>query len=282
MRYALSALVVAVALALRAYVHAPRWSPDGNRYAAMARSTPQPRPFAFRWLMPRLLGPTMLPWRIASALGMVASAALVSTLTGSPWAGALLACSPLVRLACELPVLTDSVAMALGLWSAVAATRQQWALSCALAALAGACRESAPIWASVWSGSPLPLLGLVTVKWWAKVGPRDGDVYCGRPLKEVAARIWRERRHDPLSWSHAMGWGPVLPLAAFGASWDRPTALACIALALAYAQLAIATDKARLYLWAMPALLPLAVRAVDARWLCVACVVYALVPYREV
>lgn len=280
--YVLSAFVVAVALALRWYAGGDRLSPDGLRYFALARGIPQPSPFHRRWLLPRLLGTSLWRWRVVTWAATIAMGPLLCAYTGSPWAAALFAGLPLVRVAAMFPVLVDAPAMALALGSAVAWQRGHSSLAAILWTLSGTVRETGPVFAVCFAGTPWAILGLVGVPWFMSPGPKDGDVYCGRPLLETAARIWRERRHEPLSLAHAAGWGPLLVLAPLGAAWDRATLLAGLAIAVAYAQLVVATDKGRLYLWAAPAVIALAVRSVPAPWLAAACVVGCLVPYRDV
>lgn len=49
-------------------------TPDGLRYLAMARGDGAPKPYHYRWLLPRLLGEDKTKWRavsIGSLLGMV-------------------------------------------------------------------------------------------------------------------------------------------------------------------------------------------------------------------
>lgn len=241
--------------ALAAFAYLVHWyrtgqglSPDGEYYLRTVAREPVPKPYSFRWALPRLLGDRLWSWRAASAAGVIGAAALME-----PRAAWLFLWLPMTSLNVRLPVLVDAPAFALALGSAVAASRGWWSLSAALGLAAGACKESAPVFAAAWSLSPWPLLGLLAAAWWRWPAPPD------QPWLE---RPWSSARRDPLDWRRLLlPWGAVLPLAWAGMGWDRATFAAGVALVLGYSQLLRSMDDARLYQWAFPAVAVLACRA---------------------
>lgn len=239
------------ALALLAY--ATHWyrtghalSPDGGYYLRPAAE--RPRPYSLRWLAPAVLGGRPWAWAAVSAASIVGAAWLLP-----PRAAWLFLWLPMTALNVRLPVLVDAPAFLAALGSAWAASRGQTWLAVALGLLAGATKESAPVFAAAWSLSPWPLLGLLAAGWWRRPAPAD------QPWLE---RPWSSARRDPLDWRRMLlPWGAVLPLAWAGAAWDRATLSAGVALVLGYAQLLRSMDDSRLYQWAFPAVAVLACRA---------------------
>lgn len=241
-------LLPLAACAVHVYRTGQGLSPDGRYYALSAKGERVPRPYSLRWALPLTLGDRAWAWQAASFIGIVVTAWLLD-----PRAAWLFLWLPMTALNCRLPVLVDAPAFALALGSALAASRGWWALSVALGLAAGACKESAPVFAAAWSLSPWPLLGLLAAGWWRRAAAPD---------QEWLERPWSSARRDPLDWRRMLlPWGAVLPLAWAGAAWDRATLAAGVALVLGYAQLLRSMDDARLYQWAFPAVAVLACRA---------------------
>lgn len=243
----MGALAAILAYAVHWYRAGWGLSPDGEYYMLLSEGARVPRPYSLRWGLP-LLAQQLWVWVFFSMLGLLVTGYLLE-----PRAAWLFVWLPMVALNVRLPVLVDAPAFALALGSATAASQGQTGLSVALGLAAGATKESAPVFASAWSLSPWPLLGLLAAGWWRRPAPPD------KPWLE---RPWSSARRDPLDWRRMLlPWGAVLPLAWAGAGWDRWTLAAVLSLGLGYAQLLRSMDDSRLYQWAAPAVLVLACRA---------------------
>lgn len=245
-----------VALAAEWWAHRATLTPDGLTYLR-ARAVGEGRiaiggwepcqPFRLRWLLPWLWRQTrdpMLAGRYSCYVGCVLSAALVGHLGG--WRAELLFLAlPLWSCWVRHPWQIDAPAMALAL---LAATSDTWWVVVLISLVAGAAKESAPLFAAVYAWSPLPLVGLlvplVSDMLLPAGEPRDAaeGAIVGRPW--ASARVY----HGPALHDVSMvaPWGAVL-LAGACPTWQLGAALA-----LGYGQLLVAVDRARLYLWAAP------------------------------
>lgn len=236
-----SALAAALYILVVKWHHRPRVTPDGYWYQRMPIA---PSPFRRRWLAPTLSG--HLSWEWISVLSVLVAAPLMSQFAGGPLATLLYLGLPgLVLFNLQCPVLVDAPAFALALGAAVASQSGHPVLAVLLSLLAGACKESAPLFAAAWTLNPWLLLGVLGARWW---GPK------GSGARELVADM--RRRHDFNRWdAYLLPWGAlVVLLPAAGLTWP-----AALSLALGYAQLAIATDTSRLYQWAAPAVIAAAV-----------------------
>lgn len=257
-------------------------SPDGAFYRALARGEAVPRPYAYRWLAPWLLGPRQETW--AGWLGVcltISVASLVWVTPGSARQGvfivALFLGLPMVRLWLRLPVLVDASAFAAGLGAWIAFRSGEMALGVGLSLVAGAFKESAPIFIAAWSLNPLALLGLAAVPWWRK----------GSPAREAwLTQPWQAARQTHQGMNPVtllLPWGMVAIVAPLGATQVGLWALvsAGLSLSLGYAQLLRSQDAARLYQWAFPALIPLIVAGTPEAWLVLVAGLHLLAqPYR--
>lgn len=224
-------------------------SPDGRYY----RHVNRPQPYRRRWLLPALLGAGLAPWLVTNAAALVVLGMVAELLTGR-WEAAFLLCSlPGVGWICaRFPILVDAPSMAFGL-AAVALWPVHPALGILCALLSGACKESGPIFAAAWGWNPWLLAGLLAVRWWGR-GYATGD----RWLRPAAEIFERERvTHGRPWWRDTLGWGALLPLAWIGGISKE----AALAAAIAFGSTLIASDRARLWAWAAPALVVCAMHA---------------------
>lgn len=193
-------------------------SPDADEYLA---ERPAP-PFGRRWFTRGACGGSIWHWRILTWSSVVVLVALLARDLGPLPALAFLGLS-MVRTWVRIGVTPDAYAF---LAAYAATVPGPWYTRVAWALMAGGSRETAPVFAALWSWSPLPLVGLLAVPWWRP----------GAPL-----RLFRP----------AWGIGPWGFLPAL-ISWDVRAA-ACVV--VGYAQCLIASDGARLYQWACVPLL---------------------------
>ncbi len=217
---------------------------DGARYTS---GTAQPSPFHRRfhaWPASLLTVATWLSlFLLASTLGSWQRAALFASLPG-------------VWMCVVMPTTVDLPAMALAFSSSLlCATHPVWAA--VLSLLAGAIHERGPCFAALYAWSPIPLIGLLAVQWWAKKAPAN------HASPELADRLvghtslvdtWLAHKpHVDLLNDGGLVWAMrgVVPLAA----WLGAPLHAWLALGLAFASRLIATDTARSLMWAAPILL---------------------------
>lgn len=229
-------------------------SPDASFYLLMGEKTEVPQPYWRRWYLPRVLGTSVWRWRVVSWGALVATSTLLAGWKGT--AAALFFISlPVFRVNVCLPVLTDAVAFFSALVAAHAWTTGHPYTAVGWVLLAGACKESAPVFAAIFAWHPALLIGLAAVRWW---GGTPSDIPWLRGGFRGLLTHFRGQ-HDFLDWkTMLLPWGIVLPLAVVYTT--HPLQLA-VALLVGYAQLLIASDRARLYQWAA---FPVCVAAANA------------------
>lgn len=280
------ACVLLAALVWLAVVYAQpqQVSPDGERYVAMAVGVTQPSPFHRRWILPAILGKDKHAWRAATGLALCVTAPAMAGYVGGPWwkqlAAAALFCGlpGVFRLNVFFPILVDAPALLFALGSALAWRTGQPVWAVAFVLMAGAMKESSPIFAAIYAWTPWLLVGLVAARWWGASKP-DGDKHSGVGMVELVRRTWGW--HDPLqAATFLVPWGALAVLFPLGCRLDVLTAQALLALAVGYGQLLIATDRSRLFQWAAPCVIAVALRGDWSPWLTVACVVHPFNPYR--
>jgi hypothetical protein len=242
-------------------------TPDGARYLRVAIGERMPRPFHYRWLFPRISGTSGLRWVIGTRASLIATSALMVLYVGG-WRGVaagcmFVGCAGAFRFNWNHPVLVDAPALALALASACAFRAGIWPLGLALALLGGCARETSPVFAALFAWNPLALLGLVAPA--VRHLQREGsDVLPGAEhawiLRHPIAASRKYHKGIPLAY-WVMPWGAALVAAA------NPSPQLIVAVVVAYAQCLVATDTARLYQWAAPAVLLAAVNAVPMAWL---------------
>jgi hypothetical protein len=277
-------------------------SPDGVYYQTMAHGDAVPMPYALRWLLPTLCK-RRWQWEVAlwvsvplSGLGLIwitfsgvnaptgrPCALLLPLLTACLWAGL-----PFLRVNVWLPVLTDLPSMTLSLLAASwllahpSPSLYMWSMVVLIATASGAMNEKGPIFAAAWTLNPLPLLGLIGSGWWRRRGaPKGETAWLQHPWREARTT----HRGALLAWQVMLGpWGMVLPLALLGVERATPhqVCAAAISLALGYGMLLRSQDRARLFLWAAPAVIPLAVVGTPEWAIPLVCLIALFNPYRGV
>lgn len=297
------ALAVALSAAFSVLAYAVmRWgsheevSPDGAVYGAMAEGARVPMPYQRRWLVPSLCGPRQWAWTAATGASLIALPVLLTVWLlqrdSDPWgafAGAVLFAGipGVFRFNVQRPILVDAPSMAFALLSVVL-----WpvspVLSLGAALISGACKETGPVFAACWSLNPWLLIGILGSGWMLKTGPlpEAADILgAGEPLEKPwkTARS-RHRRNGVFSPTYMLlPWGVLVVLAPLGAGLEMVTVAAGVSLAVGYGQMVRAMDSARLYQWAAPAVILVALAApVPAEILTLACVLHWFNPWTGV
>jgi hypothetical protein len=257
-------IIVGVACYAIHRLNAPqRDTPDAHFYRLMSEGKPAPAPYCYRELVPEFV--IRSAWPAISAAAYVASVLGVGflaqcwglTSNQATAAAALFAVLPMHAFNASVPRLVDPVAMALAVYAAIVA-HVLGPGSIVLALLAGLAHERAPMFAAAYAMSPWPLLGLVAnglARLTVHPAPPPAEAWWlrDRPWR-IAMRVHRGRLLDPRAMLLPWGGLAVLVPAAFALNPDpRLAAAAALALVLGYAQLAVATDRVRLYQWAGPA-----------------------------
>lgn len=244
-----SILIGVVAYALHLYNHGSRLTPDGGFYQSMGRGNPAPNPYRLRWFLPRVLGPTVRPWVVTTGLSLVLTCPIIARLGGEHWILAVILWVglPWFRLCVRYPVLTDAPAMLFALLSVVLLPVNIY-LAVVAALLAGACRESAPVYAALFALNPLPLVGLF-IPMTLSLLVEKGDIPMGSEwLRKPIKSAWDHhggKLLDP-KWT-LLPWGMAL-LAVFNENFY----LVLPAVVVAYGTMLVANDFARLYQWSAP------------------------------
>jgi hypothetical protein len=243
----------------------------------MARGHGQPRPFMFRWWLPHVLSDEARSWR-AMQYGCAAIVSVYAGFFCHAWAAAFipLGLAGVVRVNVRCPVLVDLPAM---MWALLAAYQMQhgwWFFAIVSACLAGATKETAPIFAALWAWSPIPLLGLVVPAVTAIV-VKPKEYRLGGKADEALAHPFRtayaEHRHQPIAW-WVLPWGVLI----FGLA--HPTLQVGLTLLFAYGQCLAATDLVRLYQWAWPVLAAQMFHNVSRGWWLPLVVLHLANPYK--
>ena len=250
----------------------PRLAPDSAYYLAIVGARKLvPRPFCFRLYWPWLLSLATERhwiWQVVTALSIVVQGAAMARLSGT-WVGAalLLGLPAGARFAIRHPVLVDAPTLAVVLLAAV--NRLNGDVPVAIALVDGfvltAMRENAAIWFVVLTG-----------EWWALAAIPPtlalGWLSKGRTAtRELGDNLWivsplgtslRQRAGAWLSPGlMLLPWGVVLPLALWSPSWWLAGVLA-----LGYAPILLTSDTARVYHWAAPAVILVALQAPVPEW----------------
>lgn len=254
------ALIGAAAWILWSIQYEKQMFPDSYQYAAMARGERVVTPFWGRWLAPAILRQRGYLWEAMTFVCVVAMHAGLAYAYGI-WAAWLLLPSHLIAWNVRCPINADLIPLALLCWSLT--VKDPLALV-ALGLVAGAGKQNAPIMMAIATWSPYPLAGLLSnavgLLWYRKLDPEvDKNPWLLSPFETTLAS---KRGHWLNPRIMLWPWGLVLPLALL--TWDVRL---LAALALAYAPIFMASDNARLYLWAFPVAVGYALNApVPAAW----------------
>lgn len=244
----LAAAISAFALLVAWYRTGHGISPDGEYYLRAARGLPVPAPYNRR-LLPRIVGPRVVTWRILSLLSLLATGPLVWLYTRSLPAIWLFSFLPMFHLNARLPVLMDPPSLAFALGAALCWQRGWHVPAGALAVAAGGCHERGGTFAAVFAWTPwlLPLGLLLPVALHKAFRAPPDKVWLQSPFTTArATRDILDAKRMLLPW----GTLPALLV------WlDLRVA---VALAVGYGQNLIAQDDSRLYQWSAPVVLALA------------------------
>ena len=255
-------------------------TPDGLRYL----HPHPPAPFHRRALLPWLCGTDPKRWIAQAWIGYALIAVGTFALVGG-WQGvaaaALVLVLPGIMLGLVHPVLIDTTALGLAVCSAALWVQGFEVLAVVLVLIAGAVKESAPVFAAVFAWTPVLLVGVAValiIGWIRKPGEPMAEMgkhhqwILEHPFK--ASRKYHDGVLKSLSPILVYPWG-ALVVALAAPSWQLGAALA-----LGYAQLLIATDTVRLYQQAAPAVAIAATTAVEPVWWPVLLVLTAFNPAR--
>lgn len=260
----------------------PAMGPDAARYWLAGGGEAVARPFNLRWALPRLCGQSLRRWWALWALSWPAAAGGMFVLAHS-WglsvdraALAVALCLGLAGVwgpAVVRPVGVDLPALAVGVWAAAAFHSGWWPLGVVLVLASATVKESSPVFVAIWAWHPAALIGLAAPAVAQLIRrPALDPVTAMHPMREVhdhpvrtalTARSWRS------------AWVMVAPWMVCLAALYRPTLSVAVAIAVAYAQLFVATDTVRLiHTAAGPTLAIAAAAVIPDGWLAIAAVVH--------
>lgn len=262
-----------------------RLGPDATSYWLLADGQEVSRPYHLRWLLPTVCRHSVGAWWVVwfgSWFLVVAGFALWRAEAGDPWwlvaAGVVLLCGlPGVLGPPEvIPVGVDLPAMGMNLIGVGCLEAGLWPVAVVFFLVAAAIKESSPVWAALWSWNPVPLIALIAPTVRAvlvrpasvsPLGPKF-DEYTRHPVL-TAWLFHRGRWRD--AWLMVAPWGVCL-VALVDVDWRL-----VVVVAVAYAQLLVATDTVRLYQMAAgPAVAVAAAAAIPVEWLVPALVAHVV------
>jgi hypothetical protein len=219
-------------------------------------------------------------WKIFRAVALVSLLPLGFWYANGGWRGVFVAafvcgCAGVWNFNWRWPVLVDAPAMAFALASAAASIHGLWWLATGFACLAGATKETGPIFAALWAWSTVPLVGLLLVV--ARAVQRAGDDVLDAQNAWILAHPFKaswewHRRFPPWAWVMSFGVGVV---ALSDLSWPLT-----VTLLVAYGQCLMATDSMRLFQWAWPMVAVATAGAVPMRWLPALAAVHLFNPFK--
>lgn len=245
-------------------VGGPPWriSPDGQFYL-----TPSPpRPYGMRPLLPWIFRSRVGWWIICSYAAIAATAVIVGIVGGWP-ASVLFLGLASTRTNVMFPILTDQVGMLLLTLGVVL----PWPWNVLPVLLGAFVNEKVPVFAAALRGDPLLILPLVGSWWfWRKSRkPNDQDPeWIQRPLEEARKKAW------DLDWKNL-----ILP---WGVGILGLLSVSPVAVILAYVQVAIAQDRARLVQWISPMVVIAAVPLIPSQFLLPLLILHWASPWRRV
>lgn len=226
-------------------------SPDGWRYFEMARGSGAPKPYHYRWLLPKILGEDRSKWAIASASATILMVPAMKYMTGK-WSPGLFVFTldGVWWMARSYPVITDPVAMLAAIVAAGAVKHKHWCVAVPASLIAGASKEIAPVFAAIYCQHPLPLIGMVSPVIMTQIEPGQDitDDFSHECVEYPVRSSWITRRGKSKSLENWIyNWGGLL-------AGIRSDARTMQALILAYTQTIVGVDNDRLVQWAWPVL----------------------------
>lgn len=256
--------------------------PDAARYWIAAQGLPVARPFNLRWLLPAACGTNLRRWWSVWALSWpVLGGGIFWLAEDLGWQRAAFAAVVVLGLPgvwgpkVVRPVGVDLPSMALAAISAAAAVHGWLWLAVAAAAIGAMIKESAPVWAALWAWSLWPLLALAVLVVPIAMGKTAIDSVTARPdLREIHDHPIRSSiKYRAGYWRS--GWVMVAPWGAALAGLYAPSWRLLVVLAVAHAQLLVATDTVRLVAaGAGPAMAIAAASVLPVEWLPLAAVLH--------
>lgn len=191
------------------------------------------------------------------------------------WAVLLWVSLPVWNINIKMTMLVDPVAWMLALLSVVLCLRGHALPAVVAVMLAGTVAPKAPVFAALWILNPWLLLGLVPVAIGHFVLPR-GRALCDEPVLnepwKTGMKYHGKHIHDAREL--LLPWGGCMA-AIFCGDWRVLPAVV-----VAYAQLLISTDSARLYMWAAPVVIIGALKVIPEPLLIVAVLMTWFNPFR--
>lgn len=245
-------------------VGGPPWriSPDGQFYM----SPDPPRPYGMRPLLPWIFRLRPRWWIISSYAAIAATAVIVGIVGGWPASVLFLGLSS-TRTNVMFPILTDQVGMLLLTLGVVL----PWPWNILPILLGAFVNEKVPVFSAALTGNPwliLPLMG----SWWfwrksRKPNAQDPE-WLQNPMTEA-----RKKALD-LEWKTLiLPWGAALP---------GLLSISPVGVILAYVQVAVAQDRARLFQWISPIVVIAAVPWIPSQFLLPLLILHWTSPWRRV
>lgn len=220
----------------------------------MGRGERVPMPFCMRFGLPLVIGAAHGRWQAFTFLGLFVQGVAIAWVLDDWRAAVLLLGLPgVARFNLRHPILVD----AWGMVPVILALDRDmpWWGQAALGVAGGFVRESAVWWAAINGGVPWPLLGFAMTVLsigaaYRELDPKRDNTWLTEPWRTAAGF----KRGQWMNWQAiALPWGIILPLALWG---DATASLGL--LAVAWVPLLWTSDWARIYSWAAPALIPIA------------------------
>lgn len=264
--------------------HENRYCPDAAVYISMSQGIPMPVPYCLRWLYSFLMPKraSFVTWMNTGAIGLWLTFPLVYLFgeahgVNGLWACALWGALPVIDILWGLPGLVDHVSWPFGIGTALLFIHGHTEAGIALSLVGGLLEPRLPVMVAAWAWNPWALTGLVSVAVLSKVVKRGDPGIMEDP--EPLRHPWRTGQKYNAVTFRDMRTG-LLPWGALLAGLAALTPAVVASLALAYSQLFRATDRARLYMWAAPALIVAALRVIPESLMPVAVLVTWFNPWR--
>jgi len=249
-------------------------TPDGAIYLAAGRGERVSRPFNRRPLWPFLLRDNIASWTITAYISTILTPPLLGIYLGSVgmdrWGrllgGLLIMSLPgSFRLLARWPVLVDAPSNFLALLCAVLELRGHHVLAALVSIVSCTSKEHTPILASLFSGSFIPLIGYLGSAFW----------FLRKPLPNVTGtRVYfieavmghRERQSGGALVDiqiMLLPWGVVSFMYAWGI-WNAPAwqvICSILALLFCYAIVLVVWERSRVFTWAAPIVIAVALQS---------------------